>query len=136
MAKVFTIFFLSIALLSSAQQPNLYPTNWWVGMKNNKVQILARANDPAFNKNTVTVNYPGLVLDKVTPMENGKYISIDVVITAEAKPGTAIFEFKTGKKTQKVNWPIKPRNSRSPGVGVTSEDFIYLIMPDRFSNGD
>jgi glycosidase len=128
------IFLLPFTIF--AQQPNLYPTNWWVGMKNNKVQILARSNDASFNKSTVTVTYSGLVLDKVTPMENGKYISIDVTVSADAKPGTAVFEFKNGKKTQKVNWAIKPRNTRTPGVGVTSEDFIYLIMPDRFSNGD
>lgn len=130
------LLILILPLAALAQQPNLYPTNWWVGMKNNKVQILARSTDATFNKNTVTVHYPGLTLDKVTPLENGKYMAIDVTITSEAKPGTAVFEFKNGRKTQKVNWPIKPRNARTPGVGVTSEDFIYLIMPDRFSNGD
>ena len=55
------------------QQPNLYPANWWTGMKHNYVQILVKSPDPQFNTSEVSVNYAGVALNKVHRLDNGKY---------------------------------------------------------------
>lgn len=103
----------------------------------NKVQLLVKGPDALFNQNQVTTLYPGLKIDKVAPLENGKYLAIDISIEPGTKPGIAVFEFRKGKKIIKATWPIKQRNTSVKfAQGVTSSDFIYLIMPDRFSNGD
>jgi glycosidase len=119
-----------------AQPPNVYPANWWVGMKHNTVQILVRSPDAEFSKSEVSVIYPGVTLNKVHRLDNGKYLALDVTISPQAKPGTVAITFQQGRKTQKANWLLKPRNTGTYAQGVTSEDLIYLIMPDRFSNGD
>lgn len=130
---------LGMVLVSFSQYAKLYPTNWYTGMKWNKVQVLVRGEYDGFSKEKVRINYPGVSLTKVTTFENGKYLALDLTITATAKPGSVVIEFLDGNKGHAVAWPLKPRrNGRSKNFaqGVTSSDFIYFLMPDRFSNGD
>ena len=137
----FSLFFACwfLCILSHAQSIEVYPPHWWVGMKLNTVQVLLRSTDPTFSKQTFTVNYPGVSIVKSHLFENGKYQALDVVVSSEAKPGVVTFSGVDGKKKSKFNWPLNPRrpgNGSAFALGVTSRDFIYLIMPDRFSNGD
>jgi glycosidase len=126
-------------------QVSLFPTHWWPGMKWNQVQILVKGNSADFNKQSVNIEYPGVSIDKISPLENGMYYAIDLYISPNASPGTVEIQFttpatgKTKAITTSVAWPLKPRR-QGKGVtyaqGVTSADLMYLIMPDRFSNGD
>ncbi len=130
---------LLITAFSFSQYAQLYPTNWFTGMKWNKVQILVRGDHEGLNKEKVQINYPGVQLIKTSTFENSKYLALDVVITAAAKPGNVSIEFIDGSKTHSVLWPLKPRKegrNKTFAQGVTSADFIYFLMPDRFSNGD
>lgn len=119
-----------------AQPPEAFPPHWWAGMKYSNLQVLVKSSDSQFGKSEVALNYPGVTLTNVNRLENGKYLALDITLAPDVKPGTVVFEFKSGKKTQKINWPVKQRTTEPLGQGVTSEDLIYLIMPDRFSNGD
>ncbi len=122
---------------SLAQSIQVFPTHWWIGMKHSNVQLLVKGSDPKFNSTQVSINYPGVTLTKVHKLENGKYFAIDVAIAEDAKPGNVPIDFKVGRKTQTLQWPLKERKKDVPfAQGVTQEDLIYLIMPDRFSNGD
>ena len=67
--------FASYAAILPAQTINLYPTNWWVGMKWNKVQVLVHA-DEAINTNTVSIKHPGITLQKVNRFKNPKYLAM------------------------------------------------------------
>lgn len=130
---------LGMVLVSFAQYAKLYPSNWYTGMKWNKVQVLVRGEYDGFNKEKVRINYPGVTLTKVNNFENGKYLALDLTIATTAKPGTVVIKFLEGNKTHAVAWPLKPRRdgrSKTFAQGVTSSDFIYFLMPDRFSNGD
>ncbi|MEP6713630.1 MAG: cyclomaltodextrinase N-terminal domain-containing protein, partial [Ferruginibacter sp.] len=135
----FTILFFGFLLASSAQNINVYPTNWWTGMKWNKVQLLLHGSSADFNKQTVTVKYPGIKLNKINRLENGRYLALDITISSAAKPGVVDIIFKDGSKTNTIKWPLnKRRDGRGTAFaqGVRSSDLIYLLMPDRFSNGD
>lgn len=130
---------LGMVLVSFAQYAKLYPSNWYTGMKWNKVQVLVRGEYDGFSKEKVRISYPGVTLTKVSNFKNGKYLALDLTIAAVAKPGTVTIEFLEGNKTHAVAWPLKPRRegrSKNFAQGVTSSDFIYFLMPDRFSNGD
>lgn len=130
---------LGMALVSFAQYAKLYPANWYTGMKWNKVQVLVRGEYEGFSKEKVRIHYPGVTLTKISQFENGKYLALDLTIAAAAKPGTVTIEFIDGNKTHAVEWLLKARRegrSKNFAQGVTSADFIYFLMPDRFSNGD
>ena len=122
-----------------AQYATVYPTNWWVGMKHNKIQLLIKGDYDAFNKEQLRINYPGITITKVNQLDNGKYISADITIANTAKQGTVAIEFIQNGKAHAVAWQLKERrkgNGSQYAQGVNSSDLVYLIMPDRFSNGD
>jgi glycosidase len=120
-----------------AQQPEIYPPHWWVGMKHRTVQLLAKSTDSQFHASAVTLHGKGVTLKAVNKLENGRYLALDVEIAPDASPGNVLIEFKKGNKKQIVTWPLKQRvNGKMYAQGVTASDLIYLIMPDRFSNGD
>lgn len=141
MKKHFVLAVL-LAVISSgsfAQYATLYPTNWYTGMKWNKVQILVRGADESVKNNKVRIQYPGVTLTKVSTFENGKYLALDLTIGATARPGNVSIEFSDAAQSHTINWPLKPRREgrgKTFAQGVTSADFIYFLMPDRFSNGD
>src|SRR5690349_3093724 len=87
--NIFLIFFLAIFILASSQEKpanRVYPTNWWVGMKNPALQLMIHGNNIPWT--TVTINYPGVKLVKVHKTENPNYLFLDLVVSPAAKPGT------------------------------------------------
>lgn len=135
----FTIGGLLLALGVSAQIPALdrvEPMFWWVGMSNPNVQLIVHGDHIA--SRNVQLKYPGVKLVAVHKVENPNYLFLDLRVFSAASPGTFPINFiKAGEKTLTYQYSLKKRD-RSPGrgQGVTSKDLIYLIMPDRFSNGD
>jgi glycosidase len=118
-----------------AQHTEIYPPNWWTGMKMKKVQLLVRSDDKTLSKQKISIHYPGIKLLGTHRFPNPKYVAVDVLISATAKPGTVGIEF--GKSS--IQWPLlkKPSgNGTAFAQGVTSDDLIYLMLADRFSNGD
>lgn len=138
---LFFNFSFSIFLFS---QINIkcYPTNWWVGMKNDSLQIMVHADKVADKFPMIKMGSDGVKLStgvylvKINRVENPNYIFLDLLIKENAKPGKFSFPFL---KDITINYELKerrPGNGIAFAQGVTSKDFIYLIMPDRFSNGD
>jgi len=142
MSKIISILFFLfyiIPLNSSAQQTQLYPTNWWIGMKWNKVQILVYNSGKSIKNSIVKINYPGVVLSKINKLDNERYLALDVTIFAIAKPGIVKITLSGDGKKETIEWPLqikKPGNGKNYAQGIRSDDLIYLLMPDRFSNGD
>jgi len=120
------------SVVSFAQ--SVYPSHWWTGMKYNKLQLLI--NDAGIGKQTLTMKpYAGVTLKKITKAESENYVFADIEISTTAKPGT--IHFTAGNRD--ITFELKQRRAGRGtqfAQGVTSKDFIYLIMPDRFSNGD
>ena len=122
---------------------DIYPTHWWVGMKNQNLQLLIH-RDRVANENISLLAYPGIKLIKQTKVENINYLILDLTISSAAKPGKIIFKIDNLQSPEAVpyrifEYELKARNKQNGNTrvrGVTSEDLVYLIMPDRFSNGD
>lgn len=136
---VFVVALFCITVNIYAQYATVYPTNWWVGMKHNKIQLLIKSDHEQFNKEQLRINYPGITVTKINQLDNSKYISADIAIANTAKPGTVKIEFVSNKKINAVEWQLKERrkgNGTQFAQGVNSSDLVYLIMPDRFSDGD
>lgn len=107
-------------------------------MKYSNIQIMVHGKDVA-NSNAYSISYPGVHLQKVHKVESPNYLFLDVDISSDAKPGTFYITSTSGKEKSKIAYTLKARkagNGTQWAKGVTSKDLIYLIMPDRFSNGD
>lgn len=135
----FTAGCLAWVVAASAQVPALErvePMFWWVGMHNPNLQLIVHGDH--ISSRNVEFNYPGVKLEAVHKVENPNYLFLDLRISSAARPGTFPIKFvKAGQKALSYTYALKQRD-RSPGraQGVTDKDLIYLIMPDRFSNGD
>ncbi len=126
-------------VLGLAQKATLYPGNWWVGMKNPALQLMVHGNNIAASAKTIHINYPGVILNKVHAVDNPNYLFLDLTITPIARAGKlSIPIIEDGKSTTQTLELKKRRPGKGTAFaqGVTSSDFIYFLMPDRFSNGD
>lgn len=129
---------LFMFFIVNAQEIEIYPASWWTGMKWNKVQLLLRGKNNLSDAK-VRISYPGVTITKIHKLENQKYLCVDIIISGTTKPGTVIIEANLNGSGNKVNWTLNKRragNGKAFAQGIRSSDFIYFLMPDRFSNGD
>lgn len=111
------------------------PTFWWVGMENPEVQVLIYGKGIAAF--TPSVSYPGVELLNVVKVENPNYLFLTFRITPSAKAGAMPILFTNGKTKFTQNYDLKERRKDARvKPKLTSADVVYLIMPDRFANGD
>lgn len=142
------LYSLLCAFSSFAQTPSvdrINPTNWYVRMKNPKLQLLVYGKN--ISDCEVKINYQGVMLEKINKVENPNYLFLDLNIAPETKAGQLDIEFsktisiQKGKKKTidqiiKITQPFQLKiRDKKPQV-IDSKDLIYLILPDRFSNGD
>src|SRR4051812_44117595 len=145
MKKFVFICFLSLLIThySFSQNVEVYPSNWWVGMKWNKVQLMVYYPHIGSAKRFV-VPKTGVKVLKINTVENKNYLFFDLLIEPTAKLGKYNFTLEwisDEGETPNVSFDfeLKPRRAGKGTAfaqGVTSKDFVYLLMPDRFSNGD
>ena len=133
------LFLLSSYQFASAQNKiDVYPTNWFAGMKNPKLQLMVHHSDIATDA-TVSLSYPGVQLLKTNHVESNNYLFLDLNISSVAKPGICKIIIKKKDSSFVINYELKKRrsgNGTAFAQGVNSSDFVYLLMPDRWSNGD
>lgn len=110
------------------------PSFWWAGMKNPELQILLYGENLALSD--VSVSGEGIYLKETVRQDNPNYLLLYLDLS-EAKAQTFQILLKYGKKTLQIPYELKSRVRRGEDVkGFTSEDVLYLIMPDRFANGN
>ncbi len=111
------------------------PQFWWVGMKNTNLQLVVYGSN--IQNTTPSLNYSGVKLLKVNKVENPNYLFLDLEISPKTKPGKFEIEFKGITENLKYTYELKARNSKTPRhQGFSPADVVYLLLPDRFANGD
>ena len=134
--SILFLVLLSANVWAQAKFDHVEPMFWWVGMKNPKLQLLVHGKN--ISGYTVKIDYPGVKLVELHKVENPNYLFIDLEIAADAKAGKFPISFvAAGKKKIDYSYELKSRDASAGRIqGVTDKDLIYLLMPDRFSNGD
>ena len=83
------------------------------------------------------MDHPGVTLEKTTLVENPNYQFLTFRIHEEAESGTLQISFQRGEHSYTINYYIRERHDAPDrNLGFDSSDLIYLLMPDRFANGD
>lgn len=115
---------------------HLEPASWWVGMQDSKLQLLVHGKD--IGELSASLNYPGVTITDVVKVANRNYLFINLNIAPETIPGKINFQFKHQDKTVlHFAYPIQARATHSAQRhGFSPSDAIYLIVPDRYANGD
>lgn len=112
------------------------PASWWIGFEQPDVQLLVHGDDVASLE--PHVEYAGVRIASTTRTTSPNYLFVTLVVERDAAPGSVPLEFRRGTQTvARHEWLLQ---SRRPGSrerkGFDSGDAIYLVMPDRFANGD
>ncbi|MCY0970223.1 glycoside hydrolase family 13 protein [Chryseobacterium wangxinyae] len=134
MKKIYTIFALSAASIAFAQIQKVEPAFWWKGMKNPELQILVYGKDIANNEIELS---DGIKPKNIQKVENPNYVFVTINTDEITVPQFKI-NLKKGKKSiGSYTYELKQRNPNSASrESFSSKDLMYLIMPDRFANGD
>jgi glycosidase len=121
------------------------PENWWVGMKNTKLQILAYGENIGScevsivgkkNKKNYEEAPKNLSIKTIEKVENPNYLFIYLDLS-KAEACEFNFVFKRGKEVFYQPYSLKKRlKSAEEYKGFDESDAVYLIMPDRFANGN
>lgn len=111
------------------------PLSWWTGMKAD-LQIMV--NGPDISSYDISIEGgSGVKVRKVCKAESPNYVFVDIDVSPSAKTGTYWLVFKKGGDSFKHPYEIAARRKDSANrQSFTAADLIYLIMPDRFANGD
>jgi len=111
------------------------PPNWWKGFSFDTVQLMVYGK--SLSGAAITCSNPGVEVVKIHPIANSDYLIFTVKISLGAQEGKTQFTFKVGKKNLKLDWMLSGRvKDAEKNQGLHGADVVYLIMPDRFANGN
>jgi glycosidase len=125
---------LNEAQTAGPRVTKLDPPNWWTAFTPD-LELLATGENLEGAK--VTPVYEGLRVTRWKTTEKGKYLFVWLSIASDAKPGDALLQVRTPSGETSITLPLSRRNSAEGRFqGFSQDDVIYLIMPDRFADGD
>jgi neopullulanase len=111
------------------------PPNWWARHTINPVRLLVRGTN-LFGAR-VQATKPGVQTSGVLANRTGTYLFVNVTISPNARPGSYPLKVTTAQGSTTIPFTIEPPlDTKTHFQGVCPADVIYLIMPDRFADGD
>jgi neopullulanase len=121
--------------------PRVDPQSWFIGFREPTVEIMI--HDKNIKNHQVSIDKYGVIVQKIDRPENANYLFVTLFISQSTTPGNVVIKLKNGTDVRTFNWDLKKRTNTlmTPSAlkrnqGLTTADFVYLIMPDRFANGD
>ncbi len=130
-------FYLAVLVLPIVlfgQDLKVEPPFWWSDMPTNQLQLMVYGED--ISSFQATVDHPAIKLDRQISGDSKNYKFL-YLTTADIAPGMVDITFSKGKKTRTISYEFRSRdNPENRNQGFDSSDVIYLLMPDRFANGD
>jgi glycosidase len=110
------------------------PPNWWLGLTSDVLVLLSGKNLQATHANC---NLDQVLVSRTQSSGNGDYLFVWLKLMPELKSGTAVCRITTANGQTSFEFPIAARRQiLGRNQGLSLDDVIYLIMPDRFANGD
>ncbi|HZC65392.1 MAG TPA: alpha-amylase family glycosyl hydrolase, partial [Candidatus Dormibacteraeota bacterium] len=110
------------------------PPNWWIGLT---PEVMLLVSGHHLEATHVLCNLPTLKVSRTQSNSNGDYLFVWLKIAADAKSGTAICRITTNTGATSFELPISNRQLKlGKFQGLAPQDVMYLIMPDRFADGD
>ncbi len=131
MKKLLLLLLISASL--QAQVSKVEPPFWFSGMHNPTLQIMFYGKNIGDAQVTVS---NAVEIKNVVRTENPNYLFV-TINTANIPPSDLIFSFKTKSKVTTQKYTLRPRRENSANRNsYDASDMLYLLMPDRFANGN
>jgi neopullulanase len=127
--------FCCATLYASPEVRKVEPPNWWIAHSLNPVRVLISGKGLAGA--AVKCSVEGVKPGSAHISDSGTYLFVDLEIRQDAKPGSYPLEIVTAEGAVTVPFQLlAPLSRQNRFQGFSADDVIYLIMPDRFANGD
>jgi glycosidase len=111
------------------------PPDWWIGHSLNPIRLLIRGR--GLTRGAVEAAARGVSVGATRVSAAGTSAFVDVHVAGDAAPGPVSLTLTTPDGTAAVPFALSPPLRREGRFqGFAQDDVIYLIMPDRFANGD
>lgn len=131
----FSALLLAFQAVAAMNIEKIDPPFWYAGMENKELQLMVYGKDIAHAK--VGVSYPGLRISSTVKLESDNYLLVYLTLSDEVKPGNVKLTFEQGRRRITKEYELKARAmAGSERKGFDASDALYLLMPDRFANGD
>ena len=110
------------------------PPNWWVGVTPDLMVLLS---GHGLQATQVNCNLPDVVVEHTEASQRGEYLFVWLKFGPHLRSGTIVCRLTTLNGDASFELPISNREPTAQRFhGLSSDDVLYLIMPDRFANGD
>lgn len=125
-----------LAMPAVAEQiDRVEPPFWWQGFEHDELQILVYGE--GIGEFDVAIDYPGVSISRVERVDSDNYVFIYINIEDAANTGSFDIVLQNGDLRVSHEYELREKNSDpSHAKGFTPADVIYMLMPDRFANGD
>jgi len=138
--KLFAFLITLVLFVCVAQAQRVYPSHWYTGMKDRRLQLLIHDSTEIGKNVQFRSSSKDVRVVKVNTVSNPRYLFVDLELAATTRPQEVVFTYgATGKAQRRFTYQLKARhstNGKERVKGVHAEDFVYLMLPDRFANGD
>ena len=135
MKKIFFVLMmcaLSTTAVVAGKIKRIDPTDWFVGMKNAKLQLMVYGE--SIGKAQVSTAWPGVRIDSVVRLDSPNYLLVYLDLS-DAKAGNMPLVFTQGKQKSTINYRLREREmSGEQRRGFSNADVLYMLMPDRFAS--
>ena len=123
---------LSATTVVAGKIKRIDPTDWFVGMKNAKLQLMVYGE--SIGKAQVSTAWPGVRIDSVVRLNSPNYLLVYLDLS-DAKAGNMPLVFTQGKQKSTINYRLREREmSGEQRRGFSNADVLYMLMPDRFAS--
>lgn len=134
-----SVLFAILFVMPAAAQPGIEkidPPSWWAGSTVNPVRVMLRG-EGLKTANILCPRGSGLRAANFKASENGHYLFFDLNIAPGTKAGKYKLIATGGGSPANFDFEILPALAPAGRYqGYTPDDVIYLLMPDRFADGD
>ena len=131
----FSALLLAFQAVAAMNIEKIDPPFWYAGMDDNELQLMIYGKDIAHAK--VSASYPGVRISSTVKLDSDNYLLVYLTLSEEVKAGNVKLTFEQGRRRITKEYELKARamagNERK---GFDASDALYLLMPDRFANGD
>lgn len=136
MKRILLLALVLISMTMGAQVKidRIEPTDWYVGMKDPSLQLMVYGKD--IRSADVKIDYPSVKIDSLVRLDSPNYLLVYLNLDG-AQPGTMKLQFTNNGKKKTVSYVLKQRAmAGADHKGFSNADVLYLLMPDRFANGN
>ncbi len=135
--QVITLLLLCLVfnLYAKINVDKIDPPFWYAGMKNPELQLMVYGEN--IGSSSVSIDHPQIYLNSVVKLESNNYLLLYLRVNNNIKPTKFNIRFTQGRNTSVKEYELKERSVLPEDrLGFDASDVLYMLMPDRFANGN